>query len=224
MFFFNFLFWVSGLILIIVGAVVEKKYGSEFEFLDTKYSNAPILLIAVGVIVFIIGFLGCCGACKDNYCMVTTFAVLLGVIFILEIVAGAIGFAYKGKVKEVAEKALDKAKSKYEESSVNGATKFIDWTQENLECCGVTDYKTDWANKNGTCGNAAVNGFASCHKDKDCKKKLYTTGCVSVLMEFLKNNMVLVGGVAIGIGLIQLLGIVFACLLMKKIKEEYEVV
>ena len=57
-----------------------------------------VFIIIVGVIVFVIGFLGCCGAIKENYCMVTTFAILLGIIFILEIVAGALGFAYRKKV------------------------------------------------------------------------------------------------------------------------------
>jgi len=221
MFFFNFLFWLSGLVLIIVGAIMRDKYGDQFNFVDSKFSNAPILIIVVGVIVFVIGFLGCCGAVKENYCMVTTFAVLLGIIFILEIVAGALGFAYRGKVKTEAMKALEKGKAKY--GNEKGSTDFIDWTQHTLKCCGISG-TSDWAGKNGTCGDAGVNGFASCHKDKDCSLKLYTQGCKTVLMDFLKKNMVVIGGVAIGIAIIQLLGIVFACLLMKAIKGEYEVV
>lgn len=84
--------------LIIVGAVVRDKYGDYFSYADSSFANVAVFLIIVGVIVFVIGFLGCCGAIKENYCMVTTFSVLLGIIFILEIVAGAIGFAYKKKV------------------------------------------------------------------------------------------------------------------------------
>lgn len=84
--------------MIIIGAVIRDKYGDYFSYADNSFANVPVFLIVVGVIVFCVGFLGCCGAIKENYCMVTTFAVLLGIIFILEIVAGAVGFAYKSKV------------------------------------------------------------------------------------------------------------------------------
>ena len=84
--------------MIIIGAVIRDKYGDYFSYADNSFANVPVFLIVVGVIVFCVGFLGCCGAIKENYCMVMTFAVLLGIIFILEIVAGAVGFAYKSKV------------------------------------------------------------------------------------------------------------------------------
>lgn len=82
----------------VVGGIVLGRYGDYFSYADSKFASAPVFLIVVGAIVFVIGFLGCCGAIKENYCMVTTFAVLLAIIFLLEIVAGALGFAYKNKV------------------------------------------------------------------------------------------------------------------------------
>ena len=85
--------------MIIVGSIISAKFGDYFSYADSKFASASVFIIVVGVIVFVIGFLGCCGAVKENYCMVTTFAVLLGIIFLLEIVAGALGFAYKKKVR-----------------------------------------------------------------------------------------------------------------------------
>ena len=81
-----------------MGAIVKSKYGEYLTFADNKYADAAIFLIIVGVIVFIVAFLGCCGAIKEHYCMVTTFAVLLSIIFILEVAAGALGLAYRKKV------------------------------------------------------------------------------------------------------------------------------
>jgi len=222
MFFFNFLFWLSGLILIIIGAIVRDKYGDKFAELSDQFANAPVLIIVVGVIVFVIGFLGCCGAVKENYCMVTTFAVLLALIFILEIVAGALGFAYRGKVQTIAEEQTTKEVQNYNK---NGESILLQWAQQKLECCGrvgPTDYDGHTSNSTDFCG--AGKGVKSCHKEKDCSKKLYGDGCQDKLVEFVKENMILIGGVALGIAFIQLLGIVFACLLMKAIKGEYEVV
>lgn len=208
MFFFNFLFWLSGLALIIIGAVIRDKYGNYFSYADNSFANVPVFLIVVGVIVFCVGFLGCCGAIKENYCMVTTFAVLLGIIFILEIVAGAVGFAYKSKVEEKATKGLDRAKDKYKEEP--GAKSFLDWAQQKFECCEFN--KT-------VCIN-------SCHSDKDCKNNStrYTKDCKDGFTDFVENNLVVIGAVALAIAFVQILGIIFACCLMKAIKGEYEVV
>jgi CD63 antigen len=32
----------------------------------------PVLLIVVGVTVFVVAFFGCCGAVKENHCMIMT--------------------------------------------------------------------------------------------------------------------------------------------------------
>jgi len=213
MFFFNFLFWLSGLALIIVGGIISHNYGDYLSFADKKFATAATFIIIVGVIVFIIGFLGCCGAIKENYCMVTTFAVLLGIIFVLEVVAGILGFVYRGKVKKAATDALNRAVEKYPDEK--GAKKMIDWAQQRFECCGnqgPTDYK------NGTVP-------ASCCKDKvnPCVTP-YTEGCAEKFEAFIRHNLVVIGAVAIAIAFMQLLGIIFACCLMKAIKGEYEVV
>lgn len=222
MFFFNFLFWLSGLILIIIGAIVRDKYGDKFAELSDQFANAPVLIIVVGVIVFVIGFLGCCGAVKENYCMVTTFAVLLALIFILEIVAGSLGIAYRGKVQKIAEEQVTKEVNNYNK---NGESLLLQWAQHKLKCCGrvgPADYNAYNSTTKDYCGKDK--GVKTCHENKDCTGKLYGEGCQDKLVTFVKENMILIGGVALGIAFIQLLGIVFACLLMKAIKGEYEVV
>ena len=75
----------------------------------------------------------------------TTFAVLLGIIFVLEIVAGVLGFVYKGKVKEKGEGAVKRAVTNYYNEDEAGAKGFMDWTQKTLKCCGQSgpgDYGT----------------------------------------------------------------------------------
>lgn len=65
---------MSGSAVIVVGAVIEAKYGSYLNFMRS-YLSAPTLLIGVGVLVFSVGFFGCCGAIKENHCMVVTVSV-----------------------------------------------------------------------------------------------------------------------------------------------------
>lgn len=223
MFIFNFLFWLSGLALIIVGSIIKSKYGDYLSYGDdgSKFVSVSVFIIIVGVIVFVIGFLGCCGAVRDSYCMITTFAILLGIIFILEIVAGALGFAYRKKVEDQVEKSLKDAVNKYENTDQPGAKELLDWAQQKFECCGV-DGASDYTTGNSTCSTGG--GVATCYNNKSCNGTLYTNGCKEQFVSFVRHNLAVIGAVAIGIAFIQLLGIIFACCLMKNIKDNYEVV
>jgi len=66
---------VTGIVLLIVGAVIQGLYENYSSFLDDRFFSAPALLIAVGAIVFIVSFFGCCGAVKENHCMILTVSI-----------------------------------------------------------------------------------------------------------------------------------------------------
>ena len=54
-------------------------------YFDDSYVNASVLFIVLGAIVLILGFFGCCGACTENSCMMFTFATLLALVVIAEV-------------------------------------------------------------------------------------------------------------------------------------------
>ncbi|XP_013865257.1 tetraspanin-8 [Austrofundulus limnaeus] len=106
LFFFNLLFWLSGCIILGVGIYL-------------KVSNAKIpviqnilpsfeLMIAIGSIIMVLGFLGCCGAYKESRCMLILFFIFLLLIFILLLVAGILGAVGGSKVKDFVKTELDK--------------------------------------------------------------------------------------------------------------------
>merc|ERR1712215_58939 len=101
LFLFNLLFSLSGLFLIIAGGVVQAAYSQYLEFLGDQFFSTPMFLIVVGCIIFFVAFFGCCGAIKENHCMTLTFAVLLGVIFLMEIGAGVAAYKLKGQVNDL---------------------------------------------------------------------------------------------------------------------------
>jgi len=225
MFIFNFLFWLSGLALIIIGSIIKAKYGDYLSYGEdgSKFASVSVFIIIVGVIIFVIGFLGCCGSIRENYCMITTFAILLGIIFILEIVAGALGFAYRKKVEDHISQSLDEAVQKYFNADQPGAKELLDWAQQEFKCCGRVN-STEYSNPGGNSTYCANGGVASCHSGDSCSGTLYTKGCEASFVDFVRHNLAVIGAVAIGVAFIQLLGIIFACCLMKSIKDGYEVV
>lgn len=67
-----FLFQLSGIAIIVAGAVIQIKWTYYINFLGDSFFSAPILLIVVGCIIALLGFFGCCGAIRENYCMTMT--------------------------------------------------------------------------------------------------------------------------------------------------------
>ncbi|MCJ8741426.1 hypothetical protein PDJAM_G00070610 [Pangasius djambal] len=72
LFSFNFVFLLCGLAVIVVGVVVGATLSSLPESEQEASKGSSTVIIVVGVLIFFIAFFGCCGAWKENYCMVTT--------------------------------------------------------------------------------------------------------------------------------------------------------
>ena len=95
------LFQITGLALIVTGAVIQGLYSQYLDFLGDSFFNTPVLLVVVGCIIFAITFFGCCGAVKESHCMTMTFAVLLGLIFVIELGAGISAYMLRTRVRLV---------------------------------------------------------------------------------------------------------------------------
>lgn len=208
---FNLIFVLAAIGLIAVGAYVQIKLKDYFELIEGSFSSAAALCIAVGVIIFFIAVFGCCGAFKENYCCTMIFAVLLFIIFVLEIAAGIAGFVLRGKVEHYVEDYMDK--------TLANNDKVWDTVQKDFKCCGVRNY-TDWTRANKT-------GIpVSCCKVAGCKPPdgIYKDGCLTKFTTWLEDKIYIVGAVGIALAFIQIVGILFACCLARAIKKEYEVV
>jgi len=214
MFFFNFCFVVSGIILIVVGGIVSSRKDLT-EFANSQYVTAPTILIVVGVVIFVLAFLGCCGAIKENHCMITLFGILLLIIFVVEIAGGVTAYVYRGKFDDFLRDNMNKSIQQWKPD----ARVVWDEMQKELKCCGINN-ADDYNMPNRTIPD-------SCCEDTvepgTCNDKLaYKRGCYTLLLNQLKGKIALVGGVAIGIGVVELIGVMFAFCLAAAIKKEYE--
>ncbi|XP_068193102.1 tetraspanin 35 isoform X1 [Antennarius striatus] len=98
MFIFNGIIFLAGVAILGVGIWVKVDSGSILTYLG-QIENAPpelsqvlnvgYLLIALGALLLVIGFLGCCGAVKESRCMLLLFFIIVLLVFIAE-VAGAV--------------------------------------------------------------------------------------------------------------------------------------
>lgn len=212
--FFNIIFWIAGLILIIIGAVLWISYGELFKFADSKFANLPILFITIGLITFIVSGFGWNAAIKENHCLLGTFSGILVSIFLAILVIGILGFAYQSKVDEVTSNALQTAITHYNESDISRGV--VDWVQNELACCGI-DGPLDYGNT--TCDGSP--GIESCYKNGECTGKIHDDGCKPIFIDFVEKNMDIVGYVAMASAFVIVMGILFSISLMRVVRTDY---
>lgn len=105
MFFFNFLFWLSGLLLVGVGvyAALDKWSSGEAFKLQTIFDvmfNIGFLLMIIGGIIFIVSFAGCIGALRENMFLLKFYSLCLLIFFLAEMTLLALSFIYPNKLTE----------------------------------------------------------------------------------------------------------------------------
>ncbi|XP_010563405.1 CD63 antigen [Haliaeetus albicilla] len=224
-FIFNFIFWVCGVALIAIGIYAQTALNKALTVSSSSASSTPVAILVLGIIIFFISFFGCCGAWKESYCMVTTFAVLLSIIFLVEIAAAIAGYVFKDKVRSVLDEGLWAAMRKYGEDKP--LTEAVDELQSDFGCCGANNY-TDWFTIERFRVNNTVPRSCCRINTTSCNihpspATIYEKGCLQSIEAWMKKNILIVAAVALGIAFFEILGIIFACCLMKGIRSGYEV-
>ena len=79
--------------LIVGGTVLQLKYTGLLDILGDERLATPILLLIAGALCASLGFLGCCGAIRENYCLTLTFAILLSILLLVETAATIAAYA-----------------------------------------------------------------------------------------------------------------------------------
>uniref|UniRef100_A0A6M2E6Q5 Tetraspanin n=1 Tax=Amblyomma tuberculatum TaxID=48802 RepID=A0A6M2E6Q5_9ACAR len=214
LFIFNFLFAISGIVIIVCGGYSLHLFKKTGPVIGDDYVSAPVILIVVGSIVFLVAFLGCCGAMQESYCMLMLFSVFLFLILVAEIAAGALGFVYKGKVDNIASDRFIQTLKDYkreDEGKVKPVKEAWDFIQHQLQCCGVNG-PGDWMLY------AKIPPPPSCCSDGGASCVPFEKGCYNKVKEDISQYAVYVGIAGIGIGLIEIIGIIFSCCLANQVK------
>ncbi|XP_030387627.1 CD151 antigen [Scaptodrosophila lebanonensis] len=224
LFAFNVLFALSGLGILIAGSVVLADVNEFNHFVEGRVIAPPIVLIVTGLIIFLIASLGCFGAIKESPTLLLTYAVLLAVIFIIELAVGIAASVFKKDLEGMVKNSLQDSIKR----SSSEDTMAWDNIQRKLMCCGVdtpADWRTMSANKTlpaSCCRPQYVDATVGHCTESPAlgRDKYFQEGCVGKLKDRIDKNAVILIGVGIGIAFIQILGIVLACYLATSIRHE----
>lgn len=232
-FFFNVFFWLASVLVLAVGiALLAENRPAFSEYRDIAYDPAAVCT-AFGCLLFVITFTGCLGALRENTCLLCTFIVLLGIVLLVEVSGVALGFYYRTQMKVKIEHRLKTAVVFYRDEKKQDLQFLIDSTQTELKCCGASSY-LDW--ENNLYFNCSSPGYEACgvpfscckdmNNNRQCGKgvrdplidydekvkRIYTSGCVDVLINWFKDNLILLAGVGIAVLVLQLFNFFMAYL------------
>jgi hypothetical protein len=206
---FNFLFWLSGVALLVLGIWIVADPSVENNLRMVEDPDASLImtkylafaLIAIGGLVFVIGFLGCCGALKENKCLLGLYLFFLIIIAGAEIAAGVLGFIQKDKIEKKISATLNTKWGKHDNGTANTATEdAIKYVQEQLKCCRPDPIPEDKAAPEECNGHKA--------------------GCIEKLRDWVKGNAPILIGVACGFGGLEIFGIICAICLCRAVGEK----
>lgn len=234
LFFFNLVFAVTGLLLLLTGLVVQSVYSHYLDFLSHRLLSPPVLLTALGAIIFSVSFFGCCGAIKESHVLTRVFTLLLGAIFFCELLAMLAAYHMRDQMLHSIERRMEAGMRNFFRGGYKGVSETWNVVQHELECCGTQSY-TDWIN---TTFSARENVPDSCCLSDvvgcglgilnlgrhQASMKVHTRGCLEVLGYQLSENSSAIGGLTFIVALIQFVGMALSFCLANSIRKECEIV
>ncbi|MFT7817017.1 tetraspanin-9-like isoform X1 [Arapaima gigas] len=218
MFLFNLIFWLCGCGLLGVGIWLSVSQGSFATFSPSFPSlSAANLVIAIGAVVMVTGFLGCLGAIKENKCLLLSFFIVLLIILLAELILLILLFVYTEKIKENAKKDLKDGLALYNTENNIGLRNAWNIIQAEWKCCGVTGY-TDWheaLKEKVVPDRCCQEHYQEC--GRNATNQFWNQGCYALVETWLDNNKHLLGTIGMCILVVQLLGMAFSMTLFQQI-------
>jgi len=251
--FFNLIFWLAGGGLLGIGiwmkiddTIINYLKVVNIEASDSLIEHASTIFIVVGAFIFVVGFLGCCGALKKHPGMLFLYALLVFVAMAAEIAAAVLALIYRQKIENHLEESMMRQVSmKYYHPDQNDTTDAWNFLQTELSCCGVNGYK-DYVNSfwwNYTRSQSDVpfvpdtccvlkekdvtnpepmdrrKCWEAAQKEEADDEYINTEGCKKAVDSWFKQHSLILMAVGFGVGAIQIIGFVAACCLRSALRK-----
>ncbi|XP_049452301.1 CD81 protein-like [Epinephelus fuscoguttatus] len=215
LFFFNFIFWLAG--GVILGVALWLRHDpqtSNLLELELDGSHAPStfyisvhILIAVGAVMMVVGFLGCYGAIQESQCLLGTFFACLVILFACEVAAGIWGFMHRDTVSKEMTNYYDSVYDKFatdtalNQESAKATASVLKVFHETLSCCGKGK------------GSAVFSKLSDAFGLTDICPKSKTDDCHTRINELFSEKIYLIGIAALVVAVIMIFEMIFSMVL-----------
>uniref|UniRef100_A0A8C3C0T0 Tetraspanin n=1 Tax=Cairina moschata TaxID=8855 RepID=A0A8C3C0T0_CAIMO len=227
--FFFFFPQVCGSVILGISIWIRVSKDAQEELgIDSSLFAGVDLLIAVGSIIMVLGFLGCCGAIKESRCMLLLFFIGLLLILILQVTGGILGAVYRSQIETSLNTTLND-NVKLLQDTTEEAKRFQETFQKfqtENKCCGLLNGAADWgSNFDIPIGDSQVCGCEPTGEEANLcvyykNKYVYKTVCKEVIIKYLQDHMLIIMGIAFGLAVIEILGLGFSMSLYCQIQRK----
>uniref|UniRef100_A0A915BZU8 Tetraspanin n=1 Tax=Parascaris univalens TaxID=6257 RepID=A0A915BZU8_PARUN len=154
-----------------------------------KYQASLWVLVAIGALLFLVGFLGCCGAMCESTVLLSLFFVIVLILTVIELGAAVLAVSSKSEFKDSLRKLLG------ESTDANHLTKLRP-IEDLFQCCGAT---------------AETKNLFDCDQSKE--------DCFTVISEWIESTGETVVVIAFVLLAVELFALVFTCILCRAFRE-----
>lgn len=226
---FNTFFWISGAAFLFLGLASMFLRHQYVPLLETPlFALTTYLFIGTGGLIAVMGVVGCVGTLQEIRGCLIFYAFMLMAVFMLETCVGVLAYMYEGAIHEELSRNLNVTiNNKYHFD--REITRAVDHMQTTFKCCGtsgISDWQySRWARTNATDlvpASCCISPNASCVQGPENVHPsiVNTEGCLEHLEDFLRIHLVVMGGVGLGLSILQLFGIIFSCCLAARVKAD----
>ncbi|XP_061820254.1 tetraspanin-15 [Nerophis lumbriciformis] len=230
---------IGGCILGIgIYAEVERQ---RYKTLEGMFLAPALFLILLGIVMFVVSFIGVLASLRDNLVLLKVFMYTLTVCLILELLGGILALIFQNQTVDLLNKNIRRGIVNYYDDL--DFKNIMDYVQKKFKCCGGQDY-TDWSvNMYHNCSSKSK-GPLSCGVPYTCcitdptevantlcghkvleKERLdlidevYIRGCTDAFFIWLTDNYKIIAILLLGILLPQLFGVVISWLYITRVED-----
>ncbi|XP_072334870.1 tetraspanin-15 isoform X2 [Scyliorhinus torazame] len=192
-------FWLIGGFILCIGIYAEVER-QKYKTLQGAFLAPAIILILLGILMFVVSFIGVLASLRDNLCLLKVFLYTLAIVLILELLGGVVALIFRNQTLDFINKNIRKGiKHYYDDLDFKN---IMDFVQE----------ETDVAN--------TMCGYKTLNQDRfDLLYTIYVGGCTDAVLNWFLGHYAVMAGLLLGIIAPQFLGVLLTWLYISRLED-----
>ncbi|XP_071753208.1 tetraspanin-15 [Centroberyx gerrardi] len=231
--------WLIGGFILAIGIYAEVER-QRYKTLPGVFLAPAVILILLGIVMFIVSFIGVLASLRDNLTLLKVFMYTLTVCLILELLGGIIALVFRNQTVDIFNKNIRKGIANYYDDL--DFKNIMDFVQKKFKCCGGQEFK-DWeVNMYHNCSapgplacgvpytccittkpNEVANtlcGYKVLMQERlDLTEIIHIRGCTDAFLIWLADNYKIMAGLLLGILLPQFFGVIVSWLYITRVED-----
>ncbi|CAL4151803.1 unnamed protein product, partial [Meganyctiphanes norvegica] len=220
----NLLMVICSFALIVLCGFCLGKHDLMVDLLGESTAWVVISIIMVtAVIVFLVSLLGCCGAMKENDCMLKTYICIIFTLLLTLLILAGLAYGYKDPTRDIVYEHMKGKMMEYNPDESNSTiTTVWDDMQSWVNCCGIDNY-TDWSQYCNYYHNNSTNSTSGPLFPDSCliegSNDPYDKGCLDTAEYWLHSNIWILVGIIAGCAASMVMAMCCVCWLIRSIDK-----